>query len=207
MSAILPFVSGHAYGPERFGASGTVLDAESYGHRGCERGGQSWRGLAREREGARCEWEANPDLWVYRERTIALLKRYMRMAMEVGRLPSLLGREFFRARVSTYHVVTFEDAVIFVHDVERSLEKLDRFSQKLIAKIVLQEYSQEETACLLGCGLRSVERYLPEALDQLSDIFLRGGLLRPMLTPAVESETCQGGKTEENFASYCRTEE
>ncbi len=37
---------------------------------------------------------ADPDLWLYRDRTLALLKRYMRLSVEVGRLPSLLGREF-----------------------------------------------------------------------------------------------------------------
>ena len=127
--------------------------------------------------------------------------------MEVGRLPSLLGREFFRTRVTSYHVSTFEDAVIFVHDVERSLEKLDGFSQKLIAKIVLQEYTREEAARLLGCGLRSVVRCFPEALDHLSEILLQGSMLTPILTPTVESETCQEGKAEENFASYCQGDE
>src|SRR5579872_4845068 len=37
----------------------------------------------------------NPDLWLYRDRTVALLRRYMRLSIEVGRMPSLLGREFF----------------------------------------------------------------------------------------------------------------
>jgi hypothetical protein len=57
----------------------------------------------------------NPDLWLYRDRTVGLLKRYLRYSVEVGRLPSLLGREFFRTRVTSYHAGTFEDAVIFVH--------------------------------------------------------------------------------------------
>jgi len=69
----------------------------------------------------------DPDLWLYRRRTVGLLKRYLRMSVEVGRLPSLLGREFFRTRVSRHQVGTFEDAVIFVHDVERSLQQLDYF--------------------------------------------------------------------------------
>ena len=90
--------------------------------------------------------------------------------MEVGRLPSLLGREFFRSSVTSYHISTFEDSVIFVHDIEKCLEKLDPFSQKLIAKIVLQEYSQPEAAGILGCPLRTVERSFPEALDQLSGV-------------------------------------
>jgi DNA-directed RNA polymerase specialized sigma24 family protein len=149
------------------------------------------------------EWGKNPDLWLYRDRTTALLQRYLRLAMEVGRLPSLLGREFFRSRVTSYHVSTFEDAVIFVHDIEKCLERLDAFSQKLIAKIVLQEYSQPETAGILGCALRTVERALPEALDQLSEIFLRAGIIKPMCTPGIEQEVCQEGVTEENFASHC----
>jgi hypothetical protein len=33
----------------------------------------------------------DPDLWLYRKRTVALLKRYLRISIEVGRLPSLLG--------------------------------------------------------------------------------------------------------------------
>jgi hypothetical protein len=37
----------------------------------------------------------DPDLWLYRDRTVGLLRRYMRLSIEVGRMPSLLGREFF----------------------------------------------------------------------------------------------------------------
>jgi hypothetical protein len=120
---------------------------------------------------------ADPDLWLYRERTIGMLRRYLRISIEVGRLPSLLGREFFRTHVTSYRVSSFEDAVIFVHDVERSLEKLDAFERKLIGRIVLQEYTQEEAARLLQCGRRTVGRRFPEALDRLSETFLAGGLL------------------------------
>jgi DNA-directed RNA polymerase specialized sigma24 family protein len=92
----------------------------------------------------------DPDLWLYRDRTVAILKRYSRLSIEAGRLPSLLGREFFRGHVSHYQVTTFEDVVIFVHDVERCLEKLDSFSQQLIAKCVLLDYSQDEAAEVAG---------------------------------------------------------
>jgi hypothetical protein len=120
--------------------------------------------------------------------------------VEVGRIPSLLGREFFRTQVTSYHMSTFEDVVIFVHDVERSLEKLDRFEQKLIAKIVLLEYTQEETARILGCWRRTVGRRFPEALDRLSEIFLRGGMLTPEPASGQEN-SCQGGELDEFFAS------
>jgi hypothetical protein len=84
---------------------------------------------------------SDPDLWLYRERTLALFRRYHRFSVEVGRLPSLLCREFFRTRVTSYRAGTFDDAVIFVHDVARGLAKLDSFDHKLIARIVLQDYT------------------------------------------------------------------
>ncbi len=124
----------------------------------------------------------DPELWLYRERTVGLLKRYFRISIEVGRLPSLLGRELFRSRVTAYRMSSFEDAVIFVHDVEKSLEHLDAFERELIAKIVLQEYSHEETARIMGCWRRTVGRRFPETLDRLSEIFLQGGLLARMPT-------------------------
>ena len=71
-----------------------------------------------------------------------MLRRYMRYSIETGRLPSLLGREFFRAKVTSYTVVTFEDRVIFVHDMEKCLDRLDEFSRQLIARHILQEHDQ-----------------------------------------------------------------
>jgi hypothetical protein len=144
----------------------------------------------------------DPDLWLYRDRTVALLRRYLRLSIEVGRMPSLLGREFFRTRVTRYKASTFEDSVIFVHDVEVSLEKLNEFDKQLIAKIVLQEYSHEEAGRQLGCGRRHVVRCYPEALDRVTEVFLKRGLLTrlPRTKPAVE-KSCQGGKTDEFLAS------
>jgi len=146
----------------------------------------------------------DPDLWLYRDRTVAILKRYSRLSIEAGRLPSLLGREFFRGHVSHYQVTTFEDVVIFVHDVETCLEKLDSFSQQLIAKCVLLDYSQDEAARLLGCWRRTVGRRYPEALDRLSELFLAGGLLKRVGDPASTSpKTCQGVENVEILASGC----
>jgi DNA-directed RNA polymerase specialized sigma24 family protein len=145
---------------------------------------------------------SDPDLWLYRERTLGLLRRYHRLSVEVGRLPSLLGREFFRTRVTSYHAGTFEDAVIFVHDVARGLDKLESFDHKLIAKIVLQDYTHNETARLLGCWRRTVGRRFPEALDQLTDIFLEAGLLvRLPASDVAREKICQEGKSEENSVS------
>src|SRR6185312_2972722 len=40
------------------------------------------------------------SLAFYRKYTEGLLNRYVRMSMEMGRTPSLLGRDMFRARVT-----------------------------------------------------------------------------------------------------------
>jgi hypothetical protein len=88
------------------------------------------------------DWEWERERRIYRGRTVAMLRRYMRYSMETGRLPSVLGREFFRSKVTSYTVVTFEDRVIFVHDMETCLEKLDEFSKQIIARHILQEHDR-----------------------------------------------------------------
>jgi DNA-directed RNA polymerase specialized sigma24 family protein len=115
-------------------------------------------------------------------RTVTMLRRYMRYSIETGRLPSLLGREFFRARVTAYIVVTFEDRVIFVHDVETCLNKLDEFSRQIIARHILQEHDQAAPARLLGRAERTVRTYVPIALDVLSEILLDVGLLERIVS-------------------------
>jgi predicted DNA-binding protein (UPF0251 family) len=150
----------------------------------------------------------DPTLWLYRDRTVGMLKRYLRLSIEVGCLPSLLGREFFRSKVTSYTVGTFEDAVIFVHDVERALEKLDEFEKKLMAKMVFQEYSQDEAARLLGCGRRTLVRRFPEMIDKLSDIFLKRNLIdRLPATISKRENACQEGESDENCASDCESSE
>jgi DNA-directed RNA polymerase specialized sigma24 family protein len=114
---------------------------------------------------------------IYRGRTVAMLRRYMRYSIETGRLPSLLGREFFRTQITKYQVATFEDRVIFVHDMDRCLDQLDEFSREVLGRVVLQEYEHEEAARLMGCTRMTVHRKLVEALDALSDILITVGLL------------------------------
>jgi DNA-directed RNA polymerase specialized sigma24 family protein len=141
---------------------------------------------------------ADPDLWLYRDRTSAILRRYLRLAVEVGRLPALLGREFFRTRVTSYHTQTFEDTVIFVHDVERCLGLLNDGEIELIAVIVMQEHHHYEVARMMRCTRRTIVRSYGDALDKLSEIFLDREILSriPKKKPVV-AEACQGGETSE----------
>jgi DNA-directed RNA polymerase specialized sigma24 family protein len=147
-------------------------------------------------------WESgrNPDLWLYRQRTAGLLRRFFRMSMEMGKLPSILGQEFFRSKVTSYSVSSFEDVVIFVHDVERSIAKLDRLSQELIGRVILQGFSHEEAGRLLGLCRKTVERRLPDALDRLSEVFLEVGILKAVADPEeLVQELCQEGESEEDL--------
>lgn len=121
--------------------------------------------------------EMELDVWPYRSRTVALLRRYARASVEVGRLPSVLGREFFRSRVTSYSMRSFEDIMIFVTDMERTIEKLDAFERKLVAMNVLEEYSVPEMSRLLSCSQRTLERKLQDAIDQLSRLLLADRLL------------------------------
>ncbi len=120
-----------------------------------------------------------PEIAFYRKYTEGLLRRYVRLSMEAGRAPSLLGREMFRGNVTNYSVQGFDDVVIFVHDVENCLSKLDKEQQHLVRRIALQEFTQEETASLLGLPLRTVHRRYADALDELTEIFLERKLLEP----------------------------
>lgn len=130
---------------------------------------------------------------IYRNRTVAMLRRYMRYSIETGRLPSLLGREFFRTQITSYQVSTFEDRVIFVHDMDRCLDRLDNFAREVLARVVLQEYEHDEAARLIGCTRMTVHRKLMEALDTLSDILVAVGLLDAVVSNREKS--CQGGKS------------
>lgn len=115
----------------------------------------------------------------YRRHTVALLRRYLRTSMEIGRMPSLLSNVVFRGHVSSYRLKTFEDLMIFVLDVEKCLRQLDRISQEVIAHMVLEDYSAFETALIVRESPRSVTRIYGEALDRLTRQFLDFGLLDP----------------------------
>ena len=141
---------------------------------------------------------ADPDLWLYRDRTSAILRRYLRLSVEVGRLPALLGREFFRTRVTSYHTQTFEDTVIFVHDVERCLDLLNNVEIGLIAMIVMQEHPHYDAARMLRCTRRTIVRSYGEVLDRLSEIFLDREILRRLpKKSSAAPEACQGGESGE----------
>lgn len=121
-----------------------------------------------------------PEIAFYRKYTEAMLRRYLKLSMESGRAPSLLGREMFRGNVTHYKVECFDDVVIFVHDVSRCLGLLDQTERFLINRIALQQYTQLEVALMLNLPIRSVVRRYDRSLDLLTQLFLERRLLEPL---------------------------
>jgi hypothetical protein len=124
--------------------------------------------------------QPQPEMAFYRKYTEAMLRRYLRMSMGAGRTPSLLGRELFRAKVTSYRVHSFEDVVIFCHDMETCLGKLPAADKELIKRIGLQEYSQMEVAGMLRMSQRAVSTRYNAALDRLTSSLLEAKLLEPL---------------------------
>jgi hypothetical protein len=117
------------------------------------------------------------NLAFYRKHTERTLRRYLYASMQVGRSPSILGDPIARGWCSSRPVRTFEDAVIFVLDVERCLDKLGSLDRQMLSRIVLQEYTQAEAASLIGMSVRAISYKFPEALDRLTENLLESGLL------------------------------
>lgn len=117
------------------------------------------------------------SLAFYRKHTEKILRRYLYASMQVGRAPSILADPVGRGWASSRPIRTFEDAVIFVLDVERCLDRLGALDRQMLSRVVLQEYTQVEAAVLLGMSPRTISYKFPQALDRLTEHLLNAGLL------------------------------
>jgi hypothetical protein len=117
------------------------------------------------------------SLAFYRKHTESMLRRYLYASMQVGRAPSILGDPIARGWVSSRPIRTFEDAVIFVLDVENCLNHLGSLDRQMLCRIVIQEYTQAEAATLLGMSVRAICYKFPQAVDRLTEKLLVAGLL------------------------------
>jgi DNA-directed RNA polymerase specialized sigma24 family protein len=135
--------------------------------------------LPRAEKQQKTEEKAEPavSLAFYRKHTESMLRRYLYASMQVGRSPSILGDPVARGWVSSRPVKTFEDAVIFVLDIERCIDRLGSLERELLSRIVLQEYTQVEAAQMLGMSPRTITSKFAQALDRLTEMLLETGLL------------------------------
>jgi predicted DNA-binding protein (UPF0251 family) len=151
-----------------------------------------------ENDGAQFRPAPRPQLAFYRKYTEALLRRYMRMSMELGRVPSMLGRgEMFRAKVSNYRMESFEDVVIFCHDIERCIQSLTAIQQSAIDLVAVKEYTIQEAAPMLGICREIAVRHYTRAIDRLTDMFIE----TEILNPARGRKCCQAPQPVQNAPS------
>lgn len=124
------------------------------------------------------EPEPRPEMVCFRGQTMAVVRHFFELSSQVGRLPSLLGREFFRARVSHHAIPSFEDQAVFVHDVELCLSQLSAEHQEIMLLAGLYNLSHEEVAeMLLHTSKSAIHLWFAEAIDALSEIFLKADIL------------------------------
>lgn len=119
------------------------------------------------------------ELAFYRKYTEAMLRRYMRVSIEVGRVPSVMGREMFRGNVSHYKMQGVEDGVIFCVDMERCMAKLSGTNRRLLERIALQGYTAQEAAPFFGLDMRRCYERYGQALDRMTELLLAVRLLEP----------------------------
>lgn len=117
------------------------------------------------------------NLAFYRRHTEKTLRRYLYASILVGRAPTILKEPLSRGWASSRPVKTFEDAVIFLLDIERCLDQLNSLDKQVLCKVVVQDYTQAEAASLLGMSLRSMSERYPQAIDRLTRILLDADLL------------------------------
>ena len=122
--------------------------------------------------------EARPEMLCFRGQTLALIRHFFEISSQVGRVSSLLGREFFRSRASHHAIPSFEEQAVFVRDVEICLAKLTPQRAEVLTLLGLYDYSCDEVSQMFQCSRTLVRQRFAESLDALSEVFLKAGLLR-----------------------------
>jgi AraC-like DNA-binding protein len=123
-------------------------------------------------------FDPEPETVCYRGQTLAIIRHFFEVSCQLGRLPSILGREFFRAKVSHHAIPSFEDQALFSHDVRQSLTKLGASELEVLTLIGLYDLNLDEAAEVLHCSSGYLSQRFAEALGRLTQIFLDSGVLR-----------------------------
>ena len=121
--------------------------------------------------------EPRPEMLCFRGQTLALVRHFFEISSQLGRVASLLGREFFRSRVSHHAIPSFEEQAVFARDVEICLLQLCDDDLELVTLVGLYDFSHDEVGDMLHLSRTRVGDRFYHALDCLSEIFLRAGLL------------------------------
>ena len=117
------------------------------------------------------------DPYFCRMHTHGLLRRYLYASVQTSRTASNLADSIGRGWVSSRPLTSFEDVVIFVHDMAKCIRALPSLDRDILTRVIIQEYTQSEAAQLLGMSPRTLSYKLPAALDRLSEKLIEARLL------------------------------
>ena len=111
--------------------------------------------------------------------TRTMIRRYVAARYQAARIFSCLDASRFSGagRASFRPIRTFEDALVFVIDMDRCMESLSPIDLELLNRTMIQEYTESETACLMGMSARTVSTKAQVALDRLTQRLIDCGLL------------------------------
>ncbi|MFZ1074828.1 MAG: sigma factor-like helix-turn-helix DNA-binding protein [Minisyncoccia bacterium] len=125
--------------------------------------------------GLQCD-QPTPETYFYRAHTRGLLRRFLYLKMRKGRSSCMLDG-VTRGWVQSRPIVSFEDAMLFVFDMEKAIDKLPSLDRAILTRVVIQEYTQTEAAVLLGMSARTMSYKFALAMDRLTQILLDTELL------------------------------
>lgn len=117
------------------------------------------------------------DLYFLRAHAHGLLRRFLYASFQPCRVGSTLRDPVARGWVSSRPILTFDDAMLFVHDMEKCINALPSLDRDILKRHVLQEYTQEETAVLLGISPRAMNCKYAAAMDRLTAKLIEAELL------------------------------
>jgi len=117
------------------------------------------------------------DVFYMRAQTHGMLRRYLYASMQPCRLACTLDSPIGRGWVSSRPIRSFEDAILFVFDMEKCIKSLPSLDRDILKRVVIQEYTQSEAAQLLGMAARTLSYKFPAALDRLTAKLIEAEIL------------------------------
>ena len=120
---------------------------------------------------------APADVFYLRAHTHGMLRRYLYASMQPCRIACTLSSPIGRGWVSSRPIRTFEDAILFVFDMEKCIKSLPSLDRDILKRVVIQEYTQSEAAQLLGMAARTLSYKFPAALDRLTAKLIEAEIL------------------------------
>ena len=113
----------------------------------------------------------------WRRHTHGMLKKWLYGALQASRPRCFFHDPTERGFRSSRPIRTFEDLVIFCTDMSRCFQKLTLWERQVLWRTVIQDYTYEEAAPLMGCSQRTISNWQTVALDHLTLLLVQAEII------------------------------